>query len=203
MMAGPRSSYAFDRRRQSGPAAHACAWTGCTEPGVHRAPLNRNQLREYQYFCLEHIRDFNRSWNFFEGWKQDEIEAYQHADLSWHRPTWKPGDREVKSQAWREAFFAERFNDRFGFTREEAGERGEAPGGRRESREERAEAAENRRAYAVLGLEPGADESEIKRRFKAEVKLCHPDLNDGDREAEERLRLVIWAYRHLTRRESA
>jgi hypothetical protein len=199
MMARSRSSHAFDSRPE--PAAHHCAWPGCGAEGVHRAPVSRNQLREYQYFCLDHIRDFNRSWNFFEGWKQDEIEAYQHADLSWHRPTWKPGDREVKSQAWRDAFFAERFDDRFGFTRDD-----EAAGARRKTTgrgEEAAAAEESRRAYATLGLEPGADRAEVKRRFKAEVKLCHPDVNGGDKDAEDRLRDVIWAYRHLTARAAA
>lgn len=200
MMARPRASQAFDRRSE--PVAHTCAWPGCTEDGTHRAPLSRNQLREYQYFCLEHIRDFNRSWNFFEGWKQDEIEAYQHADLSWHRPTWKPGDREVKSQAWRNAYFSERINDRFGFTTDD-----EAAGsGRRQKQargEEAAAAEETRRALATLGLEPGADEAAVKRRFKAEVKLCHPDVNGGNKDAEDRLRDVIWAYRHLTARHAA
>jgi len=199
-MARPRSSQAFERRSE--PATHACAWPGCPAEGVHRAPLNRSQLREYQYFCLDHIRDFNRSWNFFEGWKQDEIEAYQHADLSWHRPTWKPGDREVKSQAWRDAFFSERIDDRFGFTRDD-----EAAGSSRRQKQARGEDAatveETRRAFATLGLEPGADGATVKRRFKDEVKLCHPDVNGGDKDAEDRLRDVIWAYRHLTARRAA
>ena len=53
------------------------------------------------------------------------------------------------------------------------------------------------------GMKPDAGQAEIKSRFKAEVKLCHPDLNGGDKEAEERLRDVIWAYRHLTARDKA
>ena len=200
-MAGPRSAHAFRRGSHEEPEAPRCAWPGCTEEGSHRAPRSPQNLREYQYFCLAHIRDFNRSWNFFEGWKQDEIEAYQHADMSWHRPTWKPGDREVKSQAWRNAFFAQHFDDRFGFTREDEAAAG--AGKQRKSAADEAGAAEDRRAFAVFGLKAGADVGEVKRRFKAEVKLCHPDVNGGDREAEERLRLVIWAYRRLTRRESA
>jgi len=197
-MANVRSSRAFKRSPE--PETHVCAWPGCKAVGVHRAPLSRQQLREYQYFCLDHIRDFNRSWNFFEGWKQDEIENFQHEDLSWHRPTWKMGDREVKSQAFHNAFFSERIKDHFGFTDEEDdGKRGRSR--RKESRAEEADMAEQRRAYAVLGLKPSAEEAEIKSRFKAEVKLCHPDLNGGDKDAEERLRDVIWAYRHLTARD--
>ena len=199
-MANVRSSRAF--KGQSEPQTHVCAWPGCTAEGVHRAPLSRQQLREYQYFCLEHIRDFNRSWNYFEGWKQDESESYQHADLSWHRPTWKMGDREVKSQAFHNAFFNERIRDHFGFTDEE--ETARRTGGKRgNGRVDEAASGERRRALSVLGLKAGAGEAEIKSRFKAEVKLCHPDINGGDKEAEERLREVIWAYRHLTGREKA
>ena len=199
-MANLRSSRAFKRQPEA--QAQVCAWPGCDAEGVHRAPLSHQQLREYQYFCLEHIRDFNRSWNFFEGWQQDEIETFQQADLSWHRPTWKMGDREVKSQAFHNAFFSERIRDHFGFTHEE--EEARRSGARRkEARADHAEGVEWRRAHGVLGLKPGAEGTEVKARFKAEVKLCHPDINGGDKEAEERLREVIWAYRHITGRDKA
>ena len=80
--------------------ARPCNWPGCRRAGEHRAPLSRERLHEFQYLCLQHIREFNRSWDFFEGRKQDEIDAYRHADLSWHRPTWRP-DRQPGAAARR------------------------------------------------------------------------------------------------------
>ncbi len=197
-MAGPRPSRYFDRSPE--PEAERCAWSGCTEAGVHRAPLSRAQLREYQYFCKDHIRDFNRAWNYFEGWQQDEIEAYQQADLSWHRRTWKPGDREATSGSWRDAIFSERIDDLFGVAQDDDGTGGTKS---RKAAPEDSDAAEDRRALATLGLGRTATRDDVKRRFKDEVKRCHPDVNGGDRKAEDRLRDVIWAYRRLTRRETA
>ena len=61
---------------------------------------------------------------------------------------------------------------------------------------------DERKAEIILKLDPGASEEEIKRHFKEEVKTHHPDANGGDKEAEERLRLVIWAYRLLTEKKA-
>jgi hypothetical protein len=192
-MARSRSQSAFDTFDES--EATPCAWPGCTEAGEHRAPLSHRQINEYQYFCLDHIRDFNKSWNYFEGWNQDEIEAYQQADLSWHRQTWRPDIHMLKSRAFREAFLNDSFKDPFGFARDEQA----AGGAKAPPPQDTGTLAEEHRALDILELKRGADHATIKRRFKEEVKACHPDLNGGDKEAEERLRDVIWAYRRLTR----
>ncbi|MFW5834400.1 MAG: molecular chaperone DnaJ, partial [Pseudomonadota bacterium] len=46
-------------------AGRPCAWPGCTAEGEFRAPRARDDLRTYQWLCLEHVRAFNRSWDFF------------------------------------------------------------------------------------------------------------------------------------------
>ncbi len=193
MMARSRPQSAFDTFDQSD--VKPCAWPGCTEAGEHRAPISRHRINEYQHFCLDHIRDFNKSWNYFEGWNQDEIEAYRQADLSWHRKTWRPDEHMLKSRAFREAFINDSFKDPFGFSRYEQG----GAGNKTPPSQDAGTLAEERRALDILKLKQGAENTEIKRRFKEEVKACHPDLNGGDKEAEERLREVIWAYRRLTR----
>jgi curved DNA-binding protein CbpA len=191
-MARSRSQSAFDTIDQDD--VTPCAWPGCSESGEHRAPKSRTQINEYQYFCIDHIRDFNKSWNYFEGWNQDEIESYQQADLSWHRKTWRPDEHMIKSRAFREAFINDSFKDPFGFARDEQG----ATGGKAPPTQDAGTLAEERRALDILDLKLGVKADEIKRRFKEEVKACHPDLNGGDKDAEERLRDVIWAYRRLT-----
>ena len=174
-----------------------CSWAGCLEAGEFKAPLSRDNLRQYQYFCLEHIRQFNKAWNYFEGWSRDEIEAYQRADLYWHRRTWRPADREAFTRAWREAILNERIDDPFHFV-----DGDEAAGANAKSDVERANSLpDERKAEIILKVEPGASEEHIKHRFKEEVKIHHPDANGGDKEAEERLRLVIWAYRLLSEKK--
>lgn len=51
--------------------------------------------------------------------------------------------------------------------------------------------------YRVLGISPGASEEEIKKAFKTMAKKYHPDLNQGDKKAEEKFKEVNEAYRVL------
>src|SRR4051812_32195344 len=68
------------------PEPCACAWPGCCAEGEYPAPRGRDQLRSYSWFCLEHVRAYNLSWNFFSGMSQAEIEAHVREDVTWHRP---------------------------------------------------------------------------------------------------------------------
>lgn len=48
--------------------------------------------------------------------------------------------------------------------------------------------------YDVLGVRQDATETELKRAFRALSKKYHPDVNPGDRKAEEKFREVSEAY---------
>ncbi len=52
--------------------------------------------------------------------------------------------------------------------------------------------------WAVLGLEPGADAASLKRAFRQQARLWHPDLNGNDPVAEERFKAVNAAYAILS-----
>ena len=64
---------------------------GCGAPGEYRAPKSRNQLHDYWWFCLEHVRGYNAAWDYYKGMSPGEIEAQLRADTSWQRPTWPLG----------------------------------------------------------------------------------------------------------------
>ena len=69
----------------------ACQWPRCDAPATHRAPKGRLRASEYWRFCLEHVREYNNSYNFFAGMSDDAIAKYQKEDITGHRPTWKMG----------------------------------------------------------------------------------------------------------------
>lgn len=158
--------------------ARPCAWPGCCREGLYRAPRSREDLRDFLWMCLEHVREHNRRWDYFAGMDSEAIERHRRADVTWHRPTWRfgvaPGGRLAGAE----------FYDPLGLL----GER--RP--RRSSGDDRAQTMMRR-----LGLAAGFTLAELKARFKLLVKRHHPDLRGGDRSAEGRLREIIEAYRFL------
>ena len=78
-----------------GPLPHqrVCEAPGCRLQGEFRAPRARDRLDEYRWFCLEHVRDYNKKWDYFAGLAADQIEAHIRADTTWRRPVWPLGAR--------------------------------------------------------------------------------------------------------------
>lgn len=170
-----------------GPRSHmrCCAWPDCTAAGDYPAPSSRDELRAFIWLCLEHVREYNKSWNYFAGMDEREIEAHRRADTTWHRPTWRYGGAKADPRSY--------FRDPFGFFAH--GEAGHADSAARS-----APARPGGKAgamMAVLELELGFTLEELKRRYKTLVKRHHPDLHGGDRDAEERLKQVNEAYTYL------
>ena len=71
--------------------APACQWDGCKEAGTHRAPVGRIKEGEYFRFCFDHVREYNKGFNYFSGVPDSEIARFQKEALTGHRPTWTMG----------------------------------------------------------------------------------------------------------------
>jgi DnaJ-domain-containing protein 1 len=181
---------AQDRRVRK--AAHICEWPGCKEAGAHRAPKGRGREREHWRFCLEHAREYNQSYNFFQGMSDEDVLRYQKDAITGHRPTWKMG---TGRQADPGRFYTESAIDPFSMFRELGGH-GAEPKSKAKT-ETRAVRNVERKAFETLGLESTASRTEIKMRFHELVKRHHPDANGGDRSTEDRLVEVIQAYNYL------
>ena len=163
-----------------------CAWPGCTKKGEHKAPVSRDNLREYCYFCLEHVRIYNRAWNYYEGMSESEVETAVRSDTVWNRPTWPMGsDNDDAAVPPGSGFKIEGCADVFGFFDHES-EPSHVAGEQLSGKE--------RQALLILGLELPATEDEVKARYKALVKRHHPDANGGDKDAEERFKKINEAY---------
>jgi hypothetical protein len=175
-----------------------CQWPRCEAPATHRAPKGRLQANEYWRFCLEHVREYNNSYNFFAGMTDDAVALYQKEAVTGHRPTWKMGSIGGKRAAPRRArggFRAAEWEAADPFSM--LGETGAQPGHARPASEGRKILNAQRRAFDVLGLEADAKRTDIKARFKMLVKRHHPDANGGDRGSEDTLREIIQAYNYL------
>jgi hypothetical protein len=188
-----------DKDRRLRTQCPACEWPDCKAPGTHRAPKGRQREREYWQFCLEHVRAYNHTYNFFAGMSADDIARYQKEAVIGHRPTWKmgmnggrPTTRSHSSRFHPEFAGA---TDPFGVFHEFGGRAGPQMGAHRS--EARTVRNAERKALDALGLEADASPQEVKTRFKALVKRHHPDANGGDRSSEDKLREIIQAYKYL------
>jgi hypothetical protein len=175
-----------------------CQWPRCNAPATHRAPKGRLRASEYWQFCLEHVREYNNSYNFFAGMSEDAVAQYQKESITGHRPTWKMGSLGGKRAAkrnrgpFREA--ESPADDPFSLFGETGARR---PGHAKTAPEGRKILNAQRQALDALGLEADAKRADIKPRFKMLVKRHHPDANGGDRGSEARLREIIQAYNYL------
>src|SRR5918996_1726729 len=68
-----------------------CEWPGCACAATYRAPKGRLREGEYWRFCLDHVREYNHSYNYFAGMSDDAVAKFQKDSITGHRPTWKLG----------------------------------------------------------------------------------------------------------------
>lgn len=164
------------------PAApdRCCDMPSCTAAGGYRAPKSRTSLSEYHWFCLEHVRAYNASWDFYKGMTPAQIEAQTRSDTGWQRPTWPLGSL-GKQAAIDEAMVRDPFN----ILHAQRAPSRPSPA---------AIPAEVRESMHTLGLDWPASIDVVKARYKELAKRHHPDANGGDRASEERLKTINIAY---------
>ena len=178
-----------------------CEWAGCPNKGPHRAPKGRENSREYFHFCLNHVREYNQNYNFFQGMNADAVARYQKDALTGHRPTWKMGANGGKKGKAGAEPDIDAASDPFSMFSELNGRGRWRPGPGGAAGEAKPETRKvmnaERKALQVMGLGPDATLETVKAKYKALVKQHHPDANGGDRSLEDRLREIIQAYNYL------
>ncbi len=158
----------------------SCEAPGCREAGDYKAPRSFHRLNDYVWFCLDHVREYNKAWDYFKNMKSRDIESFMKEAVIGHRPTWRMGQQPI-------------------FTRESLKEKLEeflrfridnpAPIKRRETPETK--------ALALFGLAEPVTVKEVKARYKKLAREHHPDVNKGSKAAEEQFKRVTEAYRLL------
>ncbi len=178
----------FEREDENEAERH-CQEPGCPEQGVHRAPVARDRLNQYFWFCRDHVRQYNLAWNYFAGMNEQEIEYHRRFDTVWQRPSWPFGQFGERAARRPGGGAGYRIHDGYGFFSE----------GPEDARNGRANAppTEEQKALALLDLEEPVSFADVKARYMALVKQLHPDATGNDPEAEERLKIVNQAYAAL------
>ncbi|MBS8227570.1 J domain-containing protein [Vannielia litorea] len=176
------------RRGMSGAfetSKRTCEHDGCEEPAHYRAPKNPDTLDDYYWFCKEHVREYNLKWNFFNGATEEEMDAQIDSDRVWNRDT-KPFRRSAEEKAWA----------RLGVDdpHQVLGENATQNPGRRGNNGGRRLPPTERRALEILEAKDNMTKAEIRKSYKALIKVLHPDMNGGDRSQEEQLGEVVWAW---------
>ncbi len=170
-------------RSEAAPSARGCDWPGCVHRGEFRAPRSREQLNAYYWFCLDHVRQYNAAWNYYEGMSDDEVEADIRRDTIWNRPTWPLG------AIGGDNIDLSSLRDAFGLFREPA-------------KEKKPPRTPWEKALDVLGMVPPVTVAAVKARYKELVKRHHPDANGGSKSSEEAFKRINQAY-HLVMAELA
>ena len=164
-----------------------CDWPDCRENGDYPAPAGPRSS-EKRHFCYDHVRDYNRSYNYFEGMSDSDAESFRRAAQTGHRPTWTMGTRRARgsrAEDWQ-------FHDPLELMTE-AGGTGPSPHREAGPRV----TAGQKRALDVLELPETAGPDDVRKRYKLLVKQYHPDANGGDRSHEEQLQSAIQAHDYL------
>jgi len=183
----------FHGRIENG--AQTCAYPGCEAAGEFRAPAAGGRRPgfdgpgDWRLLCLDHIRAFNTTYNFFDGMSADEIEAEQTPYAGWERETRAFSPGAGGRPRWSD--FVDPL-DAIGANFARAADRGRKDG--------RPLSNGDRRALKVLGLGQDADRRALRTRYAELVRRYHPDRNGGDRSYEKALQDVISAYTQLKSR---
>jgi hypothetical protein len=171
---------------------------GCLEPGEFRAPGDERPgfdgPGDYRWFCLDHVREFNAGYNWFEGMTSDEIIQAQSPISGWQTETraFRPGAAAMPRWADFEDPI-DAIGARAAGIRRSAGGRESSDGARLRF------TAREQEALAVMGIAPSSDRTVLRRRYTELVRRFHPDRNGGDRSQENRLQRVVEAYQVLRR----
>ena len=161
-----------------------CEWSNCKEDGKCKAPIEKDNSKNFKWLCEEHIKLFNKKWNYFDGMSQNEIESFLKSDLTWHRPTQKFGSSDnFFNILWNNAL-----SDKFNIFKEEASVH---------INNNKKLCKKDKDAFYIMELKFNDDWTTIQKKFKTLVKKFHPDKHSGNKQYEDKLKKITLAYSHL------
>ena len=161
-----------------------CNWNNCKEIGEYKAPVEKDNSRKYRMLCLEHVKEFNKNWNYFSGMNDDQVINFLKSDMTWHKPTqsFSSSDNFFKI-LWNNALKDENkksmLNNSLNYMKQLKFDHKDI------------------KAFSILEISVGLKWEKIQKKFKSLVKKFHPDMNLGNKKYEEKLKLITLAYSQL------
>ena len=171
---------------------YTCDQINCSEQGKFKAPKSRLKLNEYYFFCLKHVKEYNKSWDFYKGMTVSQIELSMRKDTVWDRPSWplkgNPDTiiEQLDDLLKNEDNFFKKDRDFNDFIKNKLVD----------------ESLSNIefKSLKILGLSMPISVDEIKKKYKKLVKIFHPDVNDNNKEAEKKFKEISEAYKILLKK---
>jgi hypothetical protein len=172
-MKATRTPFYIDDKKEG------CCFKGCVLKGEFPAPKSRYNSKERYYFCLEHVKAYNKSWDFFQGMGQNEIDGFYSDSITGHRKTYKRTSnfRNYTAEDLKEELFRE-----FNFT------------GQRQQKQKDIPDSEMK-YMKILGLVHPVTMKDIKSKYKQLAKKYHPDIIGFGN--EDKFKEVSEAYNYL------
>ncbi len=161
-----------------------CDWKNCNEIGEYKAPVEKDNSKKFRLLCLEHVKEFNKNWNYFLGMNDEEILNFLKSDMVWHKPTqsFSSSDSFFKilwNNTLRDELDKDKIKSDFDYMRQFKFNHKDI------------------KAFEILGVSVGLKWHKIQDKFKILVKKFHPDMNSGNKQHEEKLKLITLAYTQL------
>lgn len=164
--------------QNEGKAEHTCDHPGCNKAGEYRAPKDK-KLKDYYWFCLEHVQEYNSQWNYYAD--EDPEEEARQARARMHFKGYRSKVRYQRGYS---------FRDDFGFFGEYGADFSSA--------DEVLYNAEERKYVEIMELKISeVNIPNLKKQYKKLAKKYHPDTNQGDKDAEEKFKQLTNAYSAL------
>ena len=164
-----------------------CDKDNCNEKGEFKAPKSRAMLNEYYFFCIVHIKEYNKSWDFYKGLSVNQIENSMRQDTIWNRPSWPLKGSPYKVIEQINIFFNED-NEDINLTMDNE------TFFKNKLLDEKLTREENN-ALFILKLKLPLTLDKIKKNYKKLVKIFHPDVNGNNKKAEEKFKEINNSYK--------
>lgn len=171
--------------------AHKCDYPGCTEKGEYRAPKDR-KLKDYYWFCLKHVQEYNAKWNYYgEGNAAEDEDKYARSKMHFKKGFRSKVRYQFGYDLWEEAEFFD------------ADYANPSDSSREYSADGIYFTVEERRFIQTLEMDVrDVNPDTLKKQYKLLAKKYHPDVNKQDENAEEKFKQISAAYHALSEKFS-
>ena len=162
-----------------------CDEKGCKEEGNFIAPKSPNSSEKY-FFCLKHIKLYNKRWNFFAGKSQAEIYNFQKNDFFEGKPTFPFSDGVKSKIKFEFNYFVDNEKLKFSEKRKKF-----------EKVDKLIFNADLENSLRVMKLNKDFNEEDLKKVYKQLVKKFHPDVKNNIKNKEKIIKKINNAYKLL------